>query len=173
MMFTKGYMQVYTGDGKGKTTAALGLALRALCAGGRVYFGQFMKGQDYSELKAAERFDGLTLVQFGDPHFIHGKPSPEDLAHARSGLLQIDEALASDCYDVVILDEANTAMSCELLSPREVLDVLARRPARIEVVLTGRGAPQEILDAADLVTEMREVKHYYKMGVDARVGIEK
>ncbi|MDR2771278.1 MAG: cob(I)yrinic acid a,c-diamide adenosyltransferase [Clostridiales Family XIII bacterium] len=172
-MLEKGYMQVYTGDGKGKTTAALGLALRALCAGGRVYLGQFMKGQAYSELAAAERFENLMLVQFGDPHFVHGKPSPEDILHARSGLLQIEEALAADRYDVVILDEANTAMSCGLLTPQEVLSVLARRPARTEVVLTGRGAPQEIIDAADLVTEMREVKHYYKMGVDARVGIEK
>jgi cob(I)alamin adenosyltransferase len=166
-------MQVYTGDGKGKTTAALGLTLRALCAGGRVYFGQFMKGQSYSELAAADRFEGLTMVQFGDPHFVHGKPSPDDIAHAKSGLLQIDEALASDRYDVVILDEANTAVSCGLLSSEEVLEVLARRPARTEVVLTGRGASPEIIAAADLVTEMREIKHYYKVGVDARVGIEK
>ncbi|MDR2089656.1 MAG: cob(I)yrinic acid a,c-diamide adenosyltransferase [Clostridiales Family XIII bacterium] len=171
-MLAKGYMQVYTGDGKGKTTAALGLALRALCAGGRVYFGQFMKGQNYSELKAVEHFARLTLVQFGDPHFVCGKPSPEDIAHARSGLSQIDEALAAGGYDVVILDEANTAMSCGLLSPREVLDVVARRPARTEVVLTGRGAPCEIIEAADLVTEMREIKHYYRAGVEARVGIE-
>jgi cob(I)alamin adenosyltransferase len=172
-MLTKGYMQVYTGDGKGKTTAALGLTLRALCAGGRVYFGQFLKGQDYSELAAADLLEGLTMVQFGDPHFVHGKPSPEDIAHAASGLLQIDEALAAGHYDVVILDEANTAMSCGLLTPQAVLDVLARRPARTEVILTGRGAPPEIIAAADLVTEMREVKHYYKQGVDARVGIEK
>jgi cob(I)alamin adenosyltransferase len=166
-------MQVYTGDGKGKTTAALGLTLRALCAGGRVYFGQFMKGQNYSELAAAARFENLTLVQFGDPHFVHGKPSLEDIAHAESGLSQIGEALAADRYDVVVLDEANTAMSCGLLSPREVLAVLARRPERTEVVLTGRGAPPEIVEAADLVTEMREIKHYYRMGVNARVGIEK
>ncbi|MDR2296493.1 MAG: cob(I)yrinic acid a,c-diamide adenosyltransferase [Clostridiales Family XIII bacterium] len=172
-MLEKGYMQVYTGDGKGKTTAALGLALRALCAGGRVYVGQFMKGRDYSELAATAHFAHLTMVQFGDPHFVHGKPTPDDVSHARSGLSQIDEALAADRYDVVILDEANTAVSCGLLTSRELLAVLARRPARVEVVLTGRGAPQEILDAADLVTEMREVKHYYKKGVDARVGIEK
>ncbi|MDR2355600.1 MAG: cob(I)yrinic acid a,c-diamide adenosyltransferase [Clostridiales Family XIII bacterium] len=172
-MLEKGYIQVYTGDGKGKTTAALGLTLRALCAGGRVYFGQFMKGQDYSELAAVKHFERLRVVQFGDPHFVHGKPSPDDVSHARSGLSQIDEALASDRYDVVVLDEVNTALSCGLLSPQEVLAVLARRPARAEVVLTGRGAPREIIDAADLVTEMREIKHYYKKGVDARVGIEK
>jgi cob(I)alamin adenosyltransferase len=172
-MLAKGYMQVYTGDGKGKTTAALGLALRALCAGGRVYFGQFMKGQDYSELKAAERFENLTWARFGAPSFVKGSPSDEDVARARSGLARINEALVSGGYDVVILDEANTAMSCGALSPDEVLEVLSRRPERTEVVLTGRGAPPEIVEAADLVTEMKEIKHYYKSGVEARVGIEK
>jgi cob(I)alamin adenosyltransferase len=172
-MLEKGYIQVYTGDGKGKTTAELCLALRALCAGGRVYIGQFMKGRDYSELAAVAHFEKLTMVQFGDPHFVHGKPSSADIAHARSGLSQIEEALVSDRYDVGILDEVNTALSCELLSSRELLAVLARRPARVEVVLTGRGAPRAIVEAADLVTEMREIKHYYKAGVDARVGIEK
>jgi cob(I)alamin adenosyltransferase len=172
-MLTKGYMQVYTGDGKGKTTAALGLALRALCAGGRVYFGQFMKGQDYSELKASRYFDNLTWVQFGDPSFVRGKPSKEDVARAKRGLAQTEEALASGDYDVVILDEANTAMYCGLLSPEEVLGAVSRRSEQTEVVLTGRGAPAAITDAADLVTEMREVKHYYKAGVGARIGIEK
>jgi cob(I)alamin adenosyltransferase len=172
-MFAKGYMQVYTGDGKGKTTAALGVALRTLCAGGRVYVGQFLKGQTYSELKAADYFENLTWAQFGDPRFVRGKPSPDDIASAQAGLLQIDEALASDRYDVVILDEVNTALSCGLFSPQELLAVLARRPERAEVILTGRGAPPEIIEAADLVTEMREVKHYYRKGVEARVGIEK
>jgi cob(I)alamin adenosyltransferase len=172
-MLEKGYIQVYTGDGKGKTTAALGLTLRALCAGGRVYFGQFMKGQDYSELAAAAHFERLTMAQFGDPHFVHGKPSPDDITRARAGLSRIEEVFAGDRYDVVVLDEVNTAVSCGLLSPQELLALLARRPARTEVVLTGRGAAREIIDAADLVTEMREIKHYYQMGVAARVGIEK
>jgi cob(I)alamin adenosyltransferase len=172
-MLKKGYIQVYTGDGKGKTTAALGLALRALCAGGHVYFGQFMKGRDYSELKASGHFENLTWAQFGDPSFVRGKPSELDITHAKSGLAQVNEALASGRYDVVVLDEVNTAMSCGVLSPAEVLDVLARRCGQTEAVLTGRGAPQEIIDAADLVTEMREVKHYYRAGVDARVGIER
>jgi cob(I)alamin adenosyltransferase len=172
-MLKRGYIQVYTGDGKGKTTAALGLTLRALCAGGRVYFGQFMKGQDYSELKAAEYFENLTWAQFGDPSFVMGKPSESDIAHAKSGLAQVNEALASGRYDVVVLDEVKTAMSCGVLSPAEVLDVLSRRCGQTEAVLTGRGALREIIDAADLVTELREIKHYYRAGVDARVGIEK
>jgi cob(I)alamin adenosyltransferase len=104
---------------------------------------------------------------------VKGKPSKEDIEHAKSGLARIKEALVSGNYDVVILDEANTAMYCGLLSPAEVLDAVSLRSEQTEVVLTGRGAPPEITEAADLVTEMREIKHYYKAGVDARVGIEK
>jgi cob(I)alamin adenosyltransferase len=171
-MIEKGYIQVYTGNGKGKTTAALGLALRALCAGNSVFLGQFMKGQNYSELKAVEYFDKLTLEQFGDPQFVHGKASPQDIERAVKGLRKMEEVLVSGAYNMVIFDEINTALFFEMLTTDAVLAVLAVRPEHTEVVLTGRYAPGEILEAADLVTEMREIKHYYNQGVQSRTGIE-
>jgi cob(I)alamin adenosyltransferase len=171
-MLSKGYVQVYTGNGKGKTTAALGLALRCLCAGNKVFIGQFMKGQDYSELRATEFFDGLTMRQFGDVNFVRGKASEEDGRRAKAGLGVIEEALASGKYDMVILDEANTAMQYEMITVEETLAAIGKRPERTEVVLTGRHAPQGIIDAADLVTEMLEIKHYYNSGVMSRVGVE-
>ncbi|MDR1571251.1 MAG: cob(I)yrinic acid a,c-diamide adenosyltransferase [Clostridiales Family XIII bacterium] len=171
-MLENAYVQVYTGNGKGKTTAALGLALRALCAGNRVYFGQFMKGKSYSELKAAEYFDKLTIEQFGDVDFVYDKPSDGDIGRARAGLHRMEEVLASGDYDVVVFDELNTAMFFKMISVDEALAVLAKRGARTEVVITGRYAPKEILELADLITEMTEIKHYYNEGVEARVGIE-
>jgi cob(I)alamin adenosyltransferase len=171
-MNEKAYIQVYTGNGKGKTTAALGLALRSLCAGNRVFFGQFMKGQAYSELNAPAYFENLTMEQFGDPHFVKGKPSEEDVANAKAGFARMKEVLASGAYDVVIFDELNTALFFGLLPVEEVTALLETRPPHTEVVLTGRYAPKEILDIADLVTEMAEVKHYYNEGVQARAGIE-
>ncbi|MDR1136628.1 MAG: cob(I)yrinic acid a,c-diamide adenosyltransferase [Clostridiales Family XIII bacterium] len=167
----KGYIQVYTGNGKGKTTAALGLTLRSLCAGNKVFFGQFMKGQDYSELRAPEFFENLTMRQFGDLHFVHGKPSDEDVAHAKDGLARMEEVLVSGGFDVVVFDEVNTAMFFEMLTCEEVLAVVEKR-GEAEVILTGRYAPEAIIEAADLVTEMREIKHYYNAGVQSRVGIE-
>jgi cob(I)alamin adenosyltransferase len=171
-MLSKGYVQVYTGNGKGKTTAALGLALRCLCAGNRVFMGQFMKGQDYSELRAPEFLGGLTMKQFGDVNFVRGEASEDDVRRAKAGLAVVEEALASGKYDMVILDEANTAMHYGMVTVEEVLAAIGKRPERTEVVLTGRHAPQGIIDAADLVTEMVEVKHYYNKGVASRAGVE-
>ena len=168
----KGYIQVYTGNGKGKTTAALGITLRCLCAGNKVYFGQFMKGQDYSELKAVSYFERLTMKQFGTPSFINGKPSQEDIDQAKAGFQTMKEVLLSGIYDMVVFDEINTALYFGLLDVEEVLALLDRKPEKTEVILTGRYAPQEIIDRADLVTEMKEIKHYYNAGVPARVGIE-
>ncbi|MDD3350800.1 MAG: cob(I)yrinic acid a,c-diamide adenosyltransferase [Eubacteriales bacterium] len=167
-----GYIQVYTGNGKGKTTAALGLTLRALCAGNKVFFGQFMKGQEYSELKAVSYFEKLTMKQFGTPSFINGTPSKEDIEQAKHGLSVTKEALWSGRYDLVVFDEINTALYFHLVEIEEVLQILEGKPKKTEVVLTGRYAPQEIIDRADLVTEMKEIKHYYNAGVAARVGIE-
>lgn len=172
MGIEKGYIQVYTGNGKGKTTAALGIALRSLCAGNKVFFGQFMKGQDYSELKAPKYFSNLEMRQFGDVTFIKGEPSQADIANAKKGLVTAKEALVSGKYDMVVFDEINTALHFKMLTAGEVLDVLSLKPDGTEVILTGRYAPQEIIDKADLVTEMREIKHYYNAGVGARVGIE-
>lgn len=168
----KGYVQVYTGNGKGKTTCALGITLRMLCAGGRVFFGQFMKGQDYSELNATEYFDNLTMRQFGDVKFVHGKPSDEDIKMAKEGLGVMREALLSGDYDMVVFDEINTTMFFEMIPPKELIDILKQKPERTEVILTGRYAPDEIIEYANLVTEMTEIKHYYNEGIQARKGVE-
>jgi cob(I)alamin adenosyltransferase len=169
----KGYVQVYTGDGKGKTTAALGLAIRAAGAGMRVFIAQFVKGMKYSELESLARFqDRITLKQYGRDCFIRKEPDPEDIRAARNGLEEVRRILASGEYSLVILDEANIAVHFNLFSPEELVDLIAVRPEAVELVITGRNAHPKILDAADLVTEMREGKHYYRKGVQARPGIE-
>lgn len=170
----EGYVQVYTGDGKGKTTAALGLAVRAAGAGLRVLFVQFVKGMEYSEMKALQRFaDLITVRQYGRGCFIYGEPPAEDCAAAKAGLDDVRAALVSGEFDVVVLDEANIATSLGLFTVRELLEVIAARPTGVELVITGRDADPRVVAAADLVTEMREIKHYYQRGVQARVGIEK
>ena len=170
----QGFVQVYTGDGKGKTTAALGLALRAAGAGLRVYFGQFIKNADYSEIKALARFaDCITVRQFGRGCFLLTEPAPEDRAAARRALEGLSEALTSGDYDLVIADEANVAVTLGLIEANDLVSLIDLRPEQVELVLTGRGAPAVVLARADLVTEMRAVRHYYDRGVAARVGIEK
>ena len=170
----KGYIHVYTGDGKGKTTAALGLAIRAVGAGLKVYIAQFLKHGDYSEIKGLDRFsDTITVEQFGRGRFIKGRPSKEDVAAARQGLKKVKTILAAGKYSVVILDEANVAVSLNLFSENELLEILDHRPDNVEIIITGRGAAAGIIEAADLVTEMKEIKHYFKKGVKARIGIEK
>ncbi len=169
----QGFVQVYTGDGKGKTTAALGLALRAAGAGLRVYFGQFIKNADYSEIKALARFaDCITVRQFGRGCFLLTEPAPEDRAAARRALEGLSEALTSGDYDLVIADEANVAVTLGLIEANDLVSLIDRRPEQVELVLTGRGAPDAVLARADLVTEMRCVRHYYDRGVLARQGIE-
>lgn len=168
----KGYVQVYTGNGKGKTTCAFGISLRMLCAGGRVFIGQFMKGQDYSELKASEYFEDLTIRQFGTPEFVKGEPGDIDIQNARKGLNVMREALASGEYDMVVFDEINTTMFFKMIEPKEVIELIDNKPEHTEVILTGRYAPDEIQNRANLVTEMCEVKHYYNEGVQSRVGVE-
>ena len=172
----KGYIQVYTGNGKGKTTAALGQAFRAAGCGLRTYVGQFLKGQAYGELKAARRFaPWITIEQFGRKGFIHvtENPDEEDIRKARAGLEKCRRAMLSGRYAIIVLDEINVALHFRLLSLKDVLDLLDRKPAAVEVILTGRYAPPALLGRADLVTEMKEKKHYYTRGVRARAGIEK
>ena len=170
----KGYVQVYTGNGKGKTTAALGLALRAAGAGLNVFIGQFVKMGEYSEIKALKRFaDLITLEQFGQGRFIKGKPSSSDILSARKGLEKVKRILASGKYQVVILEEANVAAKLGLLTPQDLLNLMAEKPDEVELVITGRNADPLIIERADLVTEMKEIKHYFQQGVAARVGIEK
>ena len=172
----EGLIQVYTGNGKGKTTAALGLALRAAGHGMRTYFGQFLKGLPTGELEAARKLSPLIRIeQFGRKGFIRvtDGPEDEDVDRARLGLRKCLEAMVSGEYTIVVLDEVNTAVHLKVLEEREVLDVLDRKPPNVEIVLTGRYAPSAFIDRADLVTEMRDIKHYGDRGVRARKGIEK
>jgi cob(I)alamin adenosyltransferase len=168
-----GYVQVYTGDGKGKTTAALGLALRAAGAGLKVLIAQFLKGRPCSELNAIARFsDLITLKQYGRECFIRHTPEPEDIRVAREGLEEVRKLLTSGKYNVLILDEANIAVHYGLFSVEDLLEIIDLRPKDVEIIITGRYADRKIVEKADLVTEMKEVKHYYKRGVAARKGIE-
>lgn len=169
-----GQVQVYTGDGKGKTTAALGLAVRAAGHGSRTYVGQFMKGQPYGEIEALRGHPLITIEQYGGTHCIRREDvTAADVARARRGLAQALQAMRSGQYAIVVLDEVNVAVWFGLLSTEEVLAFLGQRPAPVEVILTGRHAVAEVLEEADLVTEMREIKHYYRAGVPAREGIER
>jgi cob(I)alamin adenosyltransferase len=170
----RGYVQVYTGNGKGKTTAALGLALRAAGAGMKVFIGQFIKGEAASEHKALERFGDLISVRlFGLGLCIARKPTDADIAAAQAGMREAGEALRSGLYDVVILDEINVAAHLGLIDVEDILRIIRERPAATELVLTGRNADERVIAGADLVTEMRDIRHYYEKGVQARRGIEK
>lgn len=191
----KAYVQVYTGNGKGKTTAAIGLAIRALGAGKKVLFLQCMKGKVYSEQKVLAAFaPQLTLEATGKPFFVAeegmlsdeqltafgdeveifppGKPPAEYKAMLKRALNRAKEAVQSGAYDLVVVDELNVALFFGLIDEAATKELLRLRRPDVELVLTGRNAPQWLLDAADLVTEMREIKHYYQQGVEARKGIE-
>ena len=176
MGFT-GLIQVYTGNGKGKTTAALGMALRAAGHGMKTYMAQFMKKGEYGELLAAARhLTGLvTIEQFGLPGFHHEDDSvrPEETACAEAGLAAAAAALSSGRFQIVVLDEICTLLHFKIIAIEPVLRLMESKPAGVELVLTGRYAPQAILERADLVTEMRELRHYFQKGVEARAGIEK
>jgi len=172
----KGYVQVYTGDGKGKTTAALGLALRAAGYGHKVYMGQFLKGQNYGELVSVKKLSSLiTIEQFGRKGFIHvtKDPDEEDIKRAKKGMKKCLDAMLSKKYSIIILDEINVAVDFNLIAEKEVLELLDQKPEEVEIILTGRYAPSSFIKRADLVTEMKEKKHYYTKGVTAREGIEK
>ena len=170
----KGKVHVYTGDGKGKTTAALGLSIRAAGAGLRVFIAQFIKADEYSEIKALKRFsDLITVEQFGLGGFIGGNPSSGDIEAVQKGVARVKEIISSGKYDVVVLDEANIAVKYKLFSEQDLLDIIDAKSENIELVITGRDAAPKIMDKADLVTQMKAVKHYFQNGVEARVGIEK
>jgi len=169
----RGLIQIYTGDGKGKTTAALGLALRASGAGLKIFIGQFIKCGDYSEIKALRRLKpNVTVRQYGSGRFIRGKPSPEEIKDAKQGLIDLVRIMAGGKYDVVIADEIFCALGCGAVSPSDIKCLIDKKPANIELVLTGRNAPSSIMKRADLVTEMRKIKHPYDCGIKARKGIE-
>ena len=168
----KGYVQVYTGNGKGKTTAAIGLAIRATGAGKKIYIAQFVKGMKYSEIKTLEKFDNIDIEQFGLKCFIVDKPKQEDIDLAVEGLNKVKELIVSGKYDLVIMDEANIAVFFNLYSEDDLLKVIDIKPENVELIITGRYAKEKLIKRADLVTEMKEIKHYYNNGVEARQGIE-
>ena len=172
----RGLVLVYTGNGKGKTTASLGLALRAIGHGSKVFMLQFMKGPGnmYGEHVAAEKYlPMLKRVRSGRECFVDKKnPSAEDVRLAREGLDAARKAISSCEYDLVILDEINVALDYHLVELADVLDLIKSRPGHVDLVLTGRYAPPDIVEMADLVSEVNEVKHHYRSGVPAREGIE-
>ena len=174
-----GQVQVYTGNGKGKTTAALGLCVRALGAGLSVYIGQFIKGMRYAEIVTLEQLsallgkDRLEVEQYGRGCFIFRDPAPEDVEAAARGLDRAVEILRSGTRELVVLDEINVACHYGLVPEERLPELLDARPEGVELVLTGRYAPDLLLQRGDLVTEMKEIKHYYHKGLQARDGIER
>lgn len=171
----RGYIQIYTGEGKGKTTAALGQALRAAGRGLKTYIVMFMKDFPYGEVKSLKQLnDWITLACFGNDGFVFRKhpPSEKDRAAAHEGLIQVQEAMSSGRYDIIIMDEVCVAIYFGLLKTEDVFFLLLEKPETIELILTGRYCTQELIEKADLVTEMVEIKHYYRKGVVARRGIE-
>jgi cob(I)alamin adenosyltransferase len=174
MPLEQGCVQVYTGNGKGKTTASLGLALRAVGRGLKVCVFQFIKGGGrYGEHLAAEKLAPLlTIIQTGRPGWVNTKDITEDRRTAQEAFVQAEELLTSGEFDLFICDEINGAAGFGLIDVEQVLELISRKPEKTELVLTGRNADERVIEAADLVTEMREIKHYYKAGVPARNGIE-
>ena len=172
-LFRTGYIQVYTGNGKGKTTAAIGVTMRAVASGMKVFFGQFMKNTPSSEhVIFADYPQSVTLMQFGTGTFVRGNPGAEDYEKAAAGWKHCKKALQSGDYDLVVLAELNTTLKLELLSAAEVTETIRRKSERTEVIITGRYAPEEVINIADLVTETKEIRHYFSKGVGARKGIE-
>ena len=174
MSLEKGCTQVYTGNGKGKTTAALGLAMRAIGRGLKVCFFQFIKGGGpYGEQLIAEKLAPLfTIIQTGRPGWVNTKDITEDRRIAQEALVQAKDLLTSGDYDIFVCDEINGAVGFGLIDVEQVLELISLKPEKTELVLTGRNADERVIEAADLVTEMCEIKHYYKAGVPARTGIE-
>ena len=168
----KGYVRVYTGDGQGKTSAAFGVLVCALCAGKTAYVGQFVKDMLYNETSITKYCNRVEIEQLGLGCFIDRPPTKYDADAARTALDRCRMMMSSGAYDLVILDELTIALHYKLLTVDEVIEALNARQESVEVIITGRYAPQELIDYADLVTEMREVKHYLKEGVFARDGFD-
>ncbi len=168
-----GYIHLYTGNGKGKTTAAFGMALRAIGAAKKVFIAQFVKGMPYSEIESVRKYlPDIKLKQFGLDCFIKNKPTEKDIEAAKKGLNEVAKIITENEFEIVILDEACIALYYNLFSIKEFIDILKQKPDTMEIIITGRNAPQELIDFCDLVTDMKEIKHYYNQGVEARKGIE-
>jgi len=171
----QGFIQIYTGNGKGKSTAAIGQAVRAAGSGFKTYIAQFMKEYPYSELISLKNLSQwITIEQFGGDDFVYKKelPGKEELDKAEQGLQNAKEKMLSNEYDIIILDEAIVAIYFKLIETNDLIKFIKAKPKNVELILTGRYCPEELIDLADLVTEMKEVKHYYQNGVTSRRGIE-
>jgi len=171
----QGFIQIYTGNGKGKSTAAIGQAVRAAGFGLKTYIAQFMKEYPYNELNSLKRLSEWILIeQFGGDDFVYKKelPGEEELAKAKKGLQTAREKMLSGEYDIIILDEAIVAIYFKLIETKEIVEFIKAKPKNVELILTGRYCPEELIELADLVTEMKEVKHYYQKGITSRRGIE-
>jgi len=173
MSLEKGFIHIYTGNGKGKTTAAIGLGIRATGEGLKVYMIQFMKGRRYSEIDALDHIQNFTVVQFGRDEFVL-KENPEqiDIDLARKGFEQAKKIINKGEHDVVILDEINVAVDYNLIPLNDVLQLLEEKPKKVELILTGRYASPEVVKQADLVSEILEIKHPYQNGIESRKGID-
>ena len=167
-----GLVHVYTGNGKGKTTAALGLVLRASGAGLKICVHQFIKGTDCGELKSLKRLSSVTVRRCGRRSFIKGKPDGDDIICAKKGFERACLDIFSGDYDLIVLDEINMAMHFGLVKPEDLIEIIENKPDALELILTGRRCPSAIMKVADLITEMREVRHPYNKGLKARKGIE-
>jgi len=165
-------IQVYTGNGKGKTTAALGQAIRAAGAGFKVFIIQFVKGRYYNELKVLKSIKNIKIEQYGKSCFIKKKPDKKDIALAKRGLERAREVISKRIYNLVILDEINIALNLKLLKLKDVVELIENAPKKIELILTGRYAHPKVLKIADLISEIKERRHYYRKGITARKGIE-
>src|SRR5512140_2615919 len=172
--YRKGLVQVYTGEGKGKTTAAFGQALRAIGQGYQVCVIQFMKGRKYGECLAAEKhLPDLTIHLCGlDSFVMRENPAPLDIELAHGGFDLARKAIASGAYDMVILDELNVAADFKLIPLDDVIDLIRSKPAGVDLILTGRNAAPEVIALADTVSDIREVRHHYRAGIKERAGIE-
>ena len=169
----KGFIQVYTGNGKGKTTAAIGLAIRGLGDGLKVYFCQFLKGQDSGEIKFLKNFSkGIFIDRSGRKSFVKNVQHT-DIKEAQRSFKRVSRIIKEGKFDIIILDEIFSALSLNLIHSNELIALLISKHPPVELVLTGRNAPKKIIAMADLVTEMKEIKHYYRRGIRARRGIEK
>ena len=169
---SKGYVHLYTGNGKGKTTAVFGLAVRAACAGKRVYIGQFIKGMKYSETGIADVLENIEIEQLGRTCLLDKAPEKIDIDKALEGLRRCEEIIASGEYDLVILDEVTIPIYLKMFTDEDVISLLKKKPEEVEIALTGRYAPESFNPYCDLITEMKEVKHYYSQGVLSREGID-
>ena len=171
----QGFIQIYTGNGKGKTTAAIGQAVRAAGFGLKTYIVQFMKEFPYNELNSLKHLsEWITIEQFGGDEFVYRKepPGKEELEKAKKGLASAKEKMLSGEFDIIVLDEVCVSIYFGLLNTDDILDFIKEKPANVELILTGRYCPAKLIEKADLVTEMKEVKHYYEKGITSRRGIE-